>query len=190
MSTRMPLMPAALAIAVATCAHALFARELWLNDAEIVAEFHDATLDGTYADGRTFSEKYRPDGGIEYVEYGAAIGGYWSVTAGTLCTIYETSPSGGCFRVARVAANCFEFYFASRTEQTAPGPDGARPRWTARGSLRGKDEACPEAADALLRCLDVRRCVPASELAVAPAIHGHAPQTPPSEPDRDRATNW
>lgn len=122
-------------------------RDLWMSDAEIAAQFNDATVDGAYASGRPFTESYRADGRVEYAGHGLTIGGHWSVTAGTLCTIYETDPSGGCFRVAKVAENCFEFFFVSRTEQAAPGPEDAHPAWTARGSIRGADATCPDRAD-------------------------------------------
>jgi hypothetical protein len=119
----------------------------WMSDSEIVAIFQGVTLDGRYASGRPFTETYLESGRVEYLESGAIVGGYWSVTAGTLCTIYEIDPTGGCFRVARVAANCFEFYFASRTEAAAPGQNDASLAWTARGSLRGEAAKCPEGAD-------------------------------------------
>ena len=34
--------------------------------------------------------------------------GRWSVVADTFCTIYDGSKTGGCFRVRRVSANCYE----------------------------------------------------------------------------------
>ena len=43
-------------------------------------------------------------------------GGHWSVASGTFCTIYDDDPTGGCFRVQKTGANCFEFYFVARTE--------------------------------------------------------------------------
>ncbi len=121
--------------------------DIWMRESEITAAFHDVTVDGRYADGKSFVERYRHDGRIEYSENGFKIGGRWSVTAGTLCTIYDSDADGGCYRVARVAENCFEFFFAARTEDDAPGPDQARPRWTARGSITGRMPTCPEGAD-------------------------------------------
>lgn len=119
----------------------------WMSGEDITVLFSDATIDGQYANGRSFTEHYAANGRVEYAEPGLTIGGRWSVTAGTLCTIYDTDVSGGCFRVARVAENCFEFYFAARTEQAAPGPEGSRPKWTARGAFKGKAAACPDGAD-------------------------------------------
>jgi hypothetical protein len=66
------------------------------------------------------------------------------VTEGTLCTIYDQQDTGGCYRVTRVAPNCFEFYFVSRTEDSAPGPNGTIPHWTARGAVQGKANACQD----------------------------------------------
>lgn len=117
--------------------------QVWLLDAEIASALAGKTIDGRYASGRAFTERYEPDGRVQYIEEGATIGGRWSVTAGTLCTIYDNDPAGGCFRVARVSANCFEFFFAARTEEAAPG--GQTPQWTARGSVNGEASACQDA---------------------------------------------
>lgn len=119
----------------------------WMPGDEIATHFRNVTIDGRYASGQSFTERYRDDGRVEYNESGWTIGGHWSVTAGTLCTIYDTDASGGCFRIARVSDNCFEFYFAARTEESAPGPDRAQPIWTARGAISGKATACPDGAD-------------------------------------------
>lgn len=120
---------------------------LWLKDDAIKAALSGQTLEGRYANGRTFTESYQTNGRVAYVERGATIGGRWSVTEGTLCTIYDTDPTGGCFRVAKVGKNCFEFYFAARSEQQAPGPDDAKPQWTARGAISGLDVACQDIGD-------------------------------------------
>jgi hypothetical protein len=114
----------------------------WLSGADILRRFRNATLEGRYASGKAFVERYDANGRLSYAEEGLTIGGHWSVTAGTLCTIYDEDTTGGCYRVARVDQNCYEFYFVSRTEETAPGPTGGRPRWTARGALRGQPSAC------------------------------------------------
>lgn len=118
----------------------------WLSDSEIASGLGGKTLEGMYATGSRFTEKYLTGGRLEYVENGQTLSGHWSVTAGTLCTIYDTDPSGGCYRVAMSGKNCFEFYFVSRTEEAAPGPPEAKPGWTARGAVDGQIDACREGA--------------------------------------------
>lgn len=118
--------------------------ENWMQGHEIAEVFQGQTLEGRYASGKAFTERYQPDGRLEYLEGGSVTGGRWSVTEGTLCTIYDTDPSGGCYRVSRVGENCYEFYFVARTEAAAPGPENAVPHWTARGALSGKGTACEE----------------------------------------------
>ena len=121
--------------------------ETWLAEAEILNALAGKTIEGRYASGLAFIERYLPDGRIEYFESGRSIGGHWSVTSGTLCTIYDLDSAGGCFRVTRVGANCFEFYFAARSEAAAPGPEGSEQRWTARGSVSGEKSACQDGAN-------------------------------------------
>ncbi|HVZ05520.1 hypothetical protein [Hyphomicrobium sp.] len=117
----------------------------WLTQTEILQQFNGATIDGRYASGKAFTERYAVDGRLFYREARLTLGGHWSVTGGTLCTIYDFDASGGCYRVARVDTNCYEFYFVSRTEAAAPGPRGSKPSWTARGALQGKASACRDA---------------------------------------------
>lgn len=116
----------------------------WLSNAEIVKKLSGRLLEGAYATGRRFSERYREDGRVDYSEDGLTIEGHWSATADTLCTIYDGDSTGGCFRVAPSGRNCLDFYFVSRTEETAPGPDGTDPSWTARGTVEGEADACHE----------------------------------------------
>jgi hypothetical protein len=137
-----------LAVALAApCAGAGGETHNWLAGDAITKALAGKTIEGSYASGRVFTESYLKDGGVEYTEGGTSMGGHWSVTAGTLCTIYDDDPTGGCFRVAKVGANCFEFYFAARTEEAAPGPEDGKPKWTARGSVPGEGAACQDGAD-------------------------------------------
>jgi hypothetical protein len=115
----------------------------WLNDAEL-QRFSDATITGRYASGKPFTEQYAQGGRLNYVEAGMTLHGHWSITQGTLCTIYDSDETGGCYRVMRVDTNCYEFYFVSRTEEAAPGPSDGKPRWTARGAIQGQASACRE----------------------------------------------
>lgn len=116
----------------------------WLSDRQIAEIFTNATIEGAYASGRSFRETYRRDGRVEYSDNGAAMGGSWSATAGTLCTIYDGDPTGGCFRVTQTGINCFEFYFATRTAAELPLSDDERAAWTARGSIESKPGKCGE----------------------------------------------
>jgi hypothetical protein len=120
-----------------------FAMSAWLDDAEL-QRFNGATIDGRYVNGKPFTEQYRGDGRLNYVEHDMALGGHWSITQGTLCTIYDYDETGGCYRVMRVDTNCYEFYFVSRTEEAAPGPSDGKPRWTARGAIQGQSSACKD----------------------------------------------
>lgn len=133
----------ALAVLLSISAPVISAQDAWMSDAELVAQFHDTTIEGNYPTGRSFSESYQSDGRVDYKEPNINMRGYWSVTSGTLCTIYDADPAGGCFRVARVGENCFEFHFASRTEDAVPGSADGKAEWTARAWVRGKPSACP-----------------------------------------------
>lgn len=139
MGTAVVLFSAALA---ATKAPAI-ASETWLLEAELREAFTGVTLDGKYGSGKPFTESYGRDGRIEYRERGTIIAGKWSILSGSLCTIYDTDPTGGCYRVKKVGSNCYEFYFVARTEQQARTEQG-RPAWTARGSVQGRDGTCAE----------------------------------------------
>jgi hypothetical protein len=118
--------------------------ETWLTNTEIETVLKGQTLEGVYETGRRFTERYLENGRVEYTEGSMTMEGHWSATEGTLCTIYDSDPTGGCFRVSRSARNCLEFYFVSRSEAAAPGPSDTKPDWTARGALGGRLEACPE----------------------------------------------
>lgn len=140
------------AFAAASFALALFcsnagANQPWLDAAQIEQVLKGRTLDGVYVNGRRFSESYLETGLLEYTENGVTLRGHWSITAGTLCTIYDSDPTGGCFRVASAGRNCLEFYFVARTEDQAPGLPETRPHWTARGAVEGRLDACPDQAN-------------------------------------------
>ena len=116
----------------------------WMDAAGLSAAFKGQSLNGEYASGRTFKEVYRDDGGLRYQDDMRESGGHWSVSSGTFCTIYDDDPAGGCFRVQKTGANCFEFYFVARTEDKAPGPPDRELSWTARAWLAGQESTCKE----------------------------------------------
>jgi hypothetical protein len=135
------------AIVMISPSGAVEAPSVWLDPPDLQKTFGGKVLEGRYGSGKAFTEHYKADGSIAYTEGGITIGGHWSVTEGTFCTIYDTNPTGGCYRVARVGPNCFEFYFVTRTEEAAPGPEDGKPSWTARGSISGEASACHDGAN-------------------------------------------
>ena len=117
----------------------------WMSHGELRKTFAGHAIEGHYADGRTFTESYRPDRRLEYIEGGRVQTGYWEIVAGTFCTIYDGAGDGGCFRVRMLSANCFEFYFQARDEKSAADlKRRGRPSWTARAWRTGAVSTCQE----------------------------------------------
>lgn len=116
----------------------------WMPASEIRATFGGHTIEGHYADKRPFTERYDADGRLEYVEPYVRSYGRWSVRADSFCTIYDRDPTGGCYRVERQGANCYAFYFISRSEQQAEHEPLVRPMWAARGWRRDEPSTCEE----------------------------------------------
>lgn len=123
---------------------AALAEELFMADEELSETFAGVTIDGHYADGRTFTERYNEDMALSYSEGLRRSKGHWSVISGAFCTIYTGDPSGGCFKVTRIGPNCFEFYFVARTEEEMRRRDDGKPGWTARAWIQGRPPTCRE----------------------------------------------
>lgn len=116
----------------------------WMDETAMNLAFSGKTIDGHYADGATFEERYDGDGRLAYKDAKRGTNGRWSLQAGTFCTIYDIDPSGGCYRVHKVSNNCFEFYFAARTVEQAQSDPRDKPSWTARAWVRGETSTCAE----------------------------------------------
>lgn len=118
----------------------------WMSAADLKATFSGVTIVGHYADGRAFKESYLENGRLKYAEESRhrALAGHWSIVSGNFCTIYDINPTGGCFRVRRHSANCFEFYFLVRTEDEARKPKPGRPSWSARAWRNDRPSTCRE----------------------------------------------
>jgi hypothetical protein len=119
--------------------------QVFMSEADMTASFGGKTITGQYADGVGFSETYGADGRIDYRERGRDMTGRWLVRAGTFCTLYDTSPTGGCYRVVRRGPNCFEFYFIARDETQAERRPGL-PSWTAQAWIKDLPATCKDDA--------------------------------------------
>jgi hypothetical protein len=116
----------------------------WMGESALNQAFSGKTIEGHYADGAKFVERYDGDGRLNYKDDKRETQGRWSLQAGSFCTIYDADPSGGCYRVQRVSENCFEFYFAARTVEEAQAAPSDRPSWTARGWIKGEPATCAD----------------------------------------------
>ena len=118
----------------------------WMVESELRTVFVGATIEGQYVDGRTFTESYHASGSLIYREAVRQVdwSGRWSVVEGRFCTIYDKFGTGGCFRVRQTSANCFEFYFDTRTEAEARRSTLRRPTWTARAWRTDQLSTCTD----------------------------------------------
>jgi hypothetical protein len=115
-----------------------------LDGPTIIKVFDGKAVTGVYADGTPVRESYKAGGGIDYWDTYRTTTGTWSVVNNQLCTFYnDTEMSGGCFRVEQVSANCFD-YFAVATSTAEALTPSDRPRYTARASIDGLPETCPD----------------------------------------------
>ena len=119
-----------------------------MSESAMTHAFGGKSIDGTYADGVAFTETYGADGRLDYRERGRDMTGRWLVRGGSFCTLYDTSPTGGCFRVVRKGANCFEFYFVARDDKQIERGQGQPPSWTAQAWIKGEFATCSEAPTA------------------------------------------
>jgi len=118
---------------------------LWMNDSDLKTTFEGKTIAGLYPGGHGFIETFHRGGRVAYQDQVRQVGGRWSVSAGTFCTIYDGDAAGGCYSVRRMGKNCFEFYFMSRTPKEKNRPE--EPTWTAQAWISDFPSTCVAGAE-------------------------------------------
>jgi hypothetical protein len=115
-----------------------------LKGPDIISVLSGKTIRGAYADGTSFTETFWPDGKDSYWDPRGTSTGHWSVAQDLMCFEYdpESNMIGGCFRVEKTGANCFDFYVQAQAKNGA-APDVKKPRYVARASADGADGTCP-----------------------------------------------
>jgi hypothetical protein len=112
-----------------------------MDGAAIISVFEGQTVSGSYVEGKPFRETYAVTGAIDYWDSDVATTGQWSVVQNLLCTFYD-GIAGGCFRIIKISANCFDYYTAS-----AEVPNSSTPieplYYTARGHTAHSPSTCP-----------------------------------------------
>lgn len=124
--------------------HALALEATSLKGPDIIDHLAGKSVRGTYADGTPFTETFWPDGKDTYWDPRGSSSGTWRVSEDMMCFTYDavSNMSGGCFRVEKIGANCFDFYAVSQPPGLDPRKGG--PRYTARASADGAPETCPD----------------------------------------------
>ncbi len=113
-----------------------------LSGTGIIQAFDGKTITGAYADGVAFREAYHADGTLSYVDVRGSFVGRWSVRNNLFCTFYADI-AGACFRIEKISDNCFDFFAAAESEAEALNPPN-KPRYTARASVVGSPDTCPD----------------------------------------------
>lgn len=83
---------------------------VWMTPDEIRQELTGVALSGIYPTERLWTETIRPDGSTDYREGEKHWQGKWWLRDREFCFTYPEPGVGGCFRITRVSANCYELY--------------------------------------------------------------------------------
>lgn len=135
---------AALAALVLHCGVAM-AQRGWMQEAEIRAELTNVRLTGLYPNNVVWAEQIHSDGTTDYEEAEERRPGRWTVSGELYCFVYALSHQGGCFRIVRHSANCYELYTASiGGVAPSPPPPASAMSWNGRMWREAERGTCDE----------------------------------------------
>jgi hypothetical protein len=104
----------------------------WMAADAIRAEFSGKSLAGIYPSGVSWSEDIATDGTTDYRENQIRRPGQWWLTALEFCFSYLPPGVGGCFRVVKMSANCYEIYEFSSEFGRRDAPPRQKGAWNGR----------------------------------------------------------
>jgi hypothetical protein len=136
------------ALVIAAMATA-FARErlppaAWMPGAAIRSEFTGRPIAGIYPSGRPWTETIHSDGTTDYREGGKHWLGRWWIRDREFCFSYPPPGLGGCFRVVRTSANCYELYDFSGEAGRGEEPPHLDDLWNGRLWVADRPTTCEE----------------------------------------------
>ncbi|MDX2155215.1 MAG: hypothetical protein SFW09_01800 [Hyphomicrobiaceae bacterium] len=105
---------------------------VWMSGEEIQTEFSGKPLAGLYPSERDWREKIHADGTTDYAEGDKRWRGAWWVQDREFCFSYPPPGAGGCFRVTRISANCFELYEFGSAQGRSDEPPNLANLWNGR----------------------------------------------------------
>jgi hypothetical protein len=152
-SRRLPLAPVVLALLVvlATVAPSPARAEehdapslAWLSGDEIRRELTGRLLAGIYPSGQPWSEQIADDGTTDYREGAKHWQGQWWIAGREFCFSYPPPGTGGCFRVVRASANCFELYDFSGAAGQREDPPWLDTLWNGRMWQSDRPTTCED----------------------------------------------
>lgn len=121
------------------------AQRAWMQEAEIRAQLTNVRLTGLYPSNIAWSEQINADGTTDYVEAHERRPGRWTVEGELYCFVYAQPQQGGCFRIVRHSANCYELYTASiGGVAPSPPPAATAMSWNGRMWRDGEQGTCEE----------------------------------------------
>jgi hypothetical protein len=119
--------------AMAVSANSAAAQRMWMQESEIHGELTNVRLTGLYPSNIVWTEEIKPDGSTDYAEANERRPGTWSVAGELYCFVYAMPHQGGCFRIVRHSANCYELYTASIGGiAPSPPPPASAMSWNGR----------------------------------------------------------
>jgi hypothetical protein len=105
----------------------------WMQEDQIRSELTSVRLTGLYPSNVAWTEDIKPDGSTDYVEAADRRPGTWTISGELYCFVYAMPHQGGCFRVVKQSANCYELYTASIGGiAPSPPPPASAMSWNGR----------------------------------------------------------
>lgn len=117
----------------------------WMQEAQIRVELTGVQLSGIYPSNVTWREVIHPDGRSDYEEGNERRPGQWTVSGELFCFVYALPQQGGCFRIVKHSANCYELYTASIGGLApSPPPPASLMSWNGRMWREASRNTCEE----------------------------------------------
>lgn len=117
---------------------------LWMRGPAVTEAFSGKSLKGLYPNGNVWTEKIFADSRTDYREGVKHWQGNWWVTEQEFCFAYPPPGLGGCFRVTKISANCYELYDFSGEAAHLPEPPHIGDRWNGRMWYDDRPTTCEE----------------------------------------------
>ena len=118
----------------------------WMQSADILKELTGVKLAGIYPSNVAWTEVIAGDGTSDYEEQGQHRRGRWTVAGELYCFEYQLAIHGGCFRIVKHSANCYELYTASLGgHMPATPPPATSMAWNGRMWRDAERTTCNEA---------------------------------------------